>query len=212
MTVRPATVEPRSSPAAGAVVLWCVLAGAVVSATLLIEPAETRGVEFLSPQGALRLLADLVVLYVLFIVPLFAWGKEKPLRASLEAAGIVCFTAAVGLVMIDKLVGYGAARMATLIGFVALSAAGAVVWAEACREKPAVYYGVAAIAGFGAPLMQFLAAEVLRIDASWLEWFSPFTGWRAIVDAGSWAPWAVFAAILLVGAAGLAFKFRRAGA
>ena len=211
MTVKP-TVAGSSSVSAGAVLLWCALAAAAVSGVLLCEPPEGRGLEFLTPAGALRLLADLAIFHVLFLIPLFAWRKDKPLRASLEAAGVAALTVALGLVILNNLVGLDAATLAKLIGFVALSVAGAVAWAEALRARPAVYYGCAAIFALGIPLVAFFAGECFRVEAAWVAWLSPFTAWRAIVDAGAWAPWALFGADLAVGVAWLVISRRRANA
>jgi len=211
MTVTPTAAEPRTSAAsAGAVLLWCVLAGAAVSGALLIEPSDNRGLEFLSPAGALRLLVDLAIFHVVFLVPLFAWRKEHPFRAADAAAAVVLFTASVGIVMIDTLVGLGAGTLATLIGFVVLAGAGAVVWAEALGDRPSVYFGFASIVALGVPLVAFFADELFRIQATWLAWFSPFTGWRAVVDRGDWVPWVVFGADLALGAVCLAVRRGRA--
>ncbi len=210
MTVKPIARETPSNPAAGAVVLWCILAGGAVAATLIVQPEDRRGVEFLSCVGAQRLLADLAILYVAFIVPLFAWRKDSPLRAGIEASATVLFTAAVGLVLVDNLVGLGAGHLAGLIGFVVLASAAAVAWAEALRAKPAAYYGAAAMLAFGAPLVRFFADETLHVRPGWLGWLSPLTAWRAIVDSGSWGPWIVFGALFAAGAVCLAMKSRRA--
>ena len=210
MTVKPNAAEPHSSPAAGAVVLWCVMAGAVVSGALLLEPPDKSGLGFLSPAGALRLLADLAIFHVLFLVPIFAWRRENPLRASVEAAGVVVFTAAAGLVMIDRLTGLGAGPLAMLIGFIVLAGAGATIWAEALRDRPAVYYGFAGVFALGVPLVAFFAGELFRIKAAWPAWLSPFTAWRAVLDRGDGVPWLVFGADLAVGVVWLLVARRRA--
>ena len=209
MTVKPNTAESRGSPASGAVVLWCVLAGAIVSGALLLEPADRSGLGFLSPAGALRLLADLAIFHVLFLVPIFAWRRGNPLRASIEAAGVVVLTAAVGLVMIDRLTGMGAPSLAALIGFIVLIGAGATIWAEALKDRPAVYYGFASVFALGIPLVAFFAGELFRIKATWPAWLSPFTAWRAILDRGDWVPWLLFGADLAVGVVWLVVARRR---
>jgi hypothetical protein len=209
MTVKPNAAESGSSPAAGTVVLWCVMAGAVVSGALLLEPPDRSGLGYLSPAGALRLLADLAIFYVLFLVPIFAWRRENPLRASVEAAGVVVLTAAAGLVMIDRLTGLGAPSLATLIGFIVLACAGATIWAEALKGRPAVYYGFAAVFALGIPLVAFFAGELFRIKTAWPAWLSPFTAWRAILDRGDWVPWLFFGGDLAVGVVWLLVSRRR---
>jgi hypothetical protein len=184
----------------------------VVAGCVLIVPGNPDKLEFMSPAGALRLLADVAIAHVLFFLPLFAWRKPRPLVVSTTAAAAVALSMAVATVVLNNLVGLGWGELAALVGFVALAAAGAVIWSEALRERPAVYYGVAAICGLGIPLVLFFARELLRVEAPGVGWFSPFTAWRAAVDDGAWAPWGVFGADLAIGVVWAAAVRRRARA
>ena len=207
------TVEASraTSPAAGAVILWCVLAAALVASLLLLEPPEGRGLEFWNPAGAFTLLADLAVFYCVFILPVFPRREKRSPGAVLESLGVVLFTTSLGLVMLNDLVGQGIGAMTEILLFILLVAAGVTLWAETLGLRLGVYYSSAALAAFGAPLLRFFMDELLRVDARWLDVVSPFTAWPHAAAAGnlSMASWTVCAVVFVSG--GLAFLIHRRG-
>jgi hypothetical protein len=209
MKATPIKASRAASPAAGAVVLWCVLASGLVASLLMLEPPAGRGLEFWNPAGAFRLLADLTVFYCVFILPVLPRREKRSLSAVLESLGIVLYTAVLGLIMVNYLVGQDAAAMLRIVLFLVLVSASAALWAETLGERRGVYYSAAALAAFGAPLVRFFMDELLRVEARWLDVVSPFTAWRAIAapDRLSTGAWAVCLAVFVSG--GIAFLIRR---
>ena len=198
----------RPSPSAGAVLLWCLLAGGVVAGLLLLERPEGRGVEFFSPAGTLRLLADLVLFYTIFLIPLFHRPQGRSPLVAIQSAAIVLYTAILGLIMLNYLVGLDG-LLSRLVPFVVVVSAGALFWALALEDRRGVYYPVAAFAALGLPAIAFFCDELFRIEANWLDVISPFTAWRVVLDEQGawWAAWVVFDVLLVSGA--IAFLIHR---
>jgi len=197
------------SPAAGAVVLWCLLASGLVGSLLLLEPLGGRGLEFWNPAGAFRALADLTVFYCVFLLPVVPRREKRSLAAVLESLAIVLYTSVLGLLMLNYLVGQDAKTMLEIVLFLVLVGAGSALWAETLGERRGAYYSAAALASFAVPLIRFFTDELFRVEARWLDAVSPFTAWRAAVEGGSLAlgAWIVFLLIFVSG--GIALLIRR---
>ena len=209
MNAQSTRAEHRSVPSAGAVLPWCVLAAALVSALLLYEPSSRGKLEFWGPGGALALLVDLTLCYVLFILPVFA--RRRPvLSGTVEPVVLVLFTSAAGLVMLDRIVDLPGGALWRVIGFVVLASAAGTVWARALERRPSVYFPAAALVGFGLALAGFFCRDLFGIEATWLDWLSPFTAWRTLAqDApASWTAWGVFGVLVVSGAAVLLVRKR----
>lgn len=211
MNTQPPEVLEKPRQSAGAALLWCVLAGALVATLLIVEPPEGRGLEFWTPAGALRLLADLIVFHCFFLLPVFDRRRARSMTSSLHAAGVVLFTGIVGLVLLNYLVGLKPAVLVALSAFVVLVAAGAVSWAKALEARRGVYYSVAAAAALGLPFVGFFCDEIFRIKADWLDYISPFTAWRLVMNpqGSAAAAWIVFGVVLVTGGVACFVHVRR---
>jgi len=200
----------REGASAGAVLLWCLLAAGIVAPLLLLEPPEGRGLEFWNPDGALRLLVDLLLFTCIFLVGAFRTPRARPAAAWLLSTGVILYTGVLGVVMINYLVGLGAWPLVRLVSFVVLVAGGVGVWTFALSERRGVYYSVASIAALGVPVVGFFCDELFRIEARWLDVVSPFTAWRVVAaqGGGAWRAWVLFGAVLVSGAAATLIRRR----
>ena len=211
MNAQSSPMQDRRVSSAGAVFPWCVTAGLLVAALLLYHPPDKRGIAFWDVDGALRLLADLMLFYSLFILPLFL-TRRRSFGEKAEPAAVVLFTGAVGLVMLNCVADLGTATLSGIIGFIVLVSVGGLVWARVLEERPAIYYPVAVLAGFGLPTAGLFCEELFAMRAVWLEVLSPFTAWRLLVakSAASWGAWVVLGLVLVSGCV-LAVRRKRGG-
>ena len=212
MNAEPLEAQKGRGPSAGAVLLWCALAGMLVGVFLLVDPPQKRGFEWWSPIGTLRLLADLMLFYSIFLLPAFPRATRNRLGGRLLVAGIVTLTGVLGLLTLNDLVGVRTGLICRFVALVVLVSGGSVLWGFVLANRPAIYYPVAALAGFGLPTVRFFCDELFRIEARWLDVFCPFMAWRVILDdgAGAWACWVVFGVVFVSGAAtALLTKWRK---
>lgn len=188
--------------------LWCVLAAGLVAVLLLLEPPPGRGLGFWTPAGTLRLLADLILFYTIFLIPVFRRAPTRPPAVSLQSTAVVLYTGALGLVMLNYLADTPGVLL-RLVPFVLVASTGAVIWSLVLERRRGVYYPVAAFTALGLPVIAFFCEELFRIEARWLDVLSPFTAWRAVLDGQgpAWAAWLVFDLVLVSGA--IAFFVRR---
>ncbi|HUW57421.1 MAG TPA: hypothetical protein VMZ92_12360 [Planctomycetota bacterium] len=210
MKTQPPEALKTPSASAGAVLLWCVLAAGAVALLLLVDPPPARGLEFWTPVGTLRILADLILFYVLFLVPVFHRpGRRSPL-VSFQSAGVVLYTGALGLVMLNYLSGVPGV-LSRLVPFLLVVSGGALIWSFVLERRRGVYYPVAVLTALGLPVIGFFCKELFRIEANWLNVLSPFTAWRTVLDGHgpSWAAWVVFDLVLVSGAMALFLRRRR---
>lgn len=211
MNTRNAEAQRPHAPSAGAVLLWCVLAAALVAALLLLEAPGGRGLEFWNPTGALRLLTDLILFHCIFLLPVLARRKVTSVPGRLQPGAVVLFTGIVGLVMLNSLVGLGAAEVVQLALFVVMVSAGAAFWALVLEGRPALYGSVAAMVAVAPPMVAFFVDELFRIEARWLAAVSPFAAWRVLLEADGTAAgaWVVFGVVFASGLAALLVQVRR---
>ena len=199
------------SQSVGAVLLWCVLAGVLVTALLCVDAPGSLGGKFWNPPGVMRLLADLLIFYCMFIVPLFRLPSTSVLKAMVVRNGVVLFSGVAGLAMLSFLTDAGCVSLLRVAGFVVLVVAASTVWVTAMAERIAFYYGVAAFTAFGVPIARFFFEELFRNRAVWPSYVSPFTAWRVLVEGAEFAyiPWIVFGCVLTGGFAAMLVHRRR---
>ena len=202
------SAEPRR---AGTALLWCVLAGVLVTGLLCVEPPGALKAEFWNPTGALRLLADLVIFYCIFIIPLFRLPERRVLKTIAGRAGIVLFSGTAGLVMLSFLTDASTDSLVRLVGFSMLTAAAAAVWVTVLRKHLALYYAAAFFTAVGVPTVLFFLHELFRSGVSWPQFVSPFTAWRMIADGAesAFVSWIVFGTLFVCGIVGLLAARRR---
>jgi len=211
MTTAPIESDGNPPHAARAVLAWCLLAGVLVGGMLLVDRPDARGLAFWHDVGAFRLLVDLVLFHVLFLLPAFVAFDRRVSAASCEAAAIVLVTALTALAMLNVLVGLDAPAFRRLCGFIVLVGVAAWTWAFAVGDGRAVYYPVVATAAVGMPMVAFFCDELFAIRAGWLDVLSPFTAWRCVVDGDATAPaaWVLYGVLLTAGAAAWARRMRK---
>jgi hypothetical protein len=198
-------------PHAGAVLLWCVIAGVAVSCVLVLPPPKTRGFAFWNANGAPGVLASCALFMLVFLLPSFL--RKHGTRA-LAALAAVLFTACMGLWMLNALAGLPAGAFAGMMALVVIVGAGAACWASVLEDRPGLYYGAWALMAFGAPVVRFFAAEFLGVDAFWMGALSPFSAAWHMVDAraADLPALGVFGVVLVVGTLAAFLRKRRAGA
>jgi len=146
-------------------------------------------------------------------VPAFRRGQTGSVADALEPTTVVLYTGALGLVMLDHLVGLPG-TLWHLIAFVVLVVAGACLWSLVLAGRRALYYSAAAILALGLPMIGFFCDELFRIEAGWLDVLSPFTAWRGVLVRGgaSWGAWTVFGVTLVSGVVAACVSRRRKSA
>lgn len=194
------------------VLLWCVLAG-TSTALLLLVPAFGRSArEYGGTAGPLRLLTDLLLFSCLFILPIWRRGRGEATSHSLV---VVVFTGIVGVLTFSHLAGTPTEDVVRLVGFITLISLAADLCASALCGHRGVYYAVAAMMCFGAPLVRFFCQELFGIRARWVNVLSPFAAYRIALqpeDGALWPAWVVFGVLAGLGGVVAMLSARRARA
>jgi hypothetical protein len=205
----PDAERTRQTPTVdAAVLLWCALAGALVGVLLGFDPPTEAWPEFWSCEGALRALADLLLFTMMFLFPIASRPVRRPLRARCHSAVVITFTGIGAIVIVSRLTAVRLWALPPLLGFVALVVFAAFLWSVVCEKRPAIYFSVASLL-LALPVVHFFADELLRVEAPWVRWLSPFTGWRIVLESagkGVWGPWFVFG---LLATAGIVCRWRQ---
>jgi hypothetical protein len=163
------------------------------------------------PGTILAALVDLLLFFVIILLPLFHRRQGPALAEAFEPLAVVLITGGCALALVHKLV-LDAGSLSLLLVFVPAVAVAAWLWSLVLVRGTAVYYSTVMVVGLGVPIVRFFLEELFLIEAGWLNVLSPVTAWPLVVTQadGAVAAWLLFGALLVSGVAALTIARGRA--